>query len=149
MSIDCRKLDANGLKIGGYSIDVPFEYCPPAYLLLISDIEFQSLPNYQDYSGSQTCLETLSGYKWDISFTQNYPCGNGFQLVQPVEFFTHFNVKPAYVEHPSFSNFQEVFVMSQEQIDLFVLNFDTIAFFFVAFTLMAAFIKGFNTGMNS
>lgn len=113
----CHK-NYNGNAIYASSVGIPIEYCPPDHLIKMSEIEYESLPNYLDNVAVTTCYDTAI-YSPKIIEGSSYPCADPNDVLgfKPVEFFTAFNIKPGYVEHPSFSNFEEYFVMSQEQID--------------------------------
>ena len=126
-------------------LNISYEFCPPNRTLMMDNFEITALDNYQDYTGTTDCAVYYNyGRYVEVTNDHSFPCDSGLVFINPVEFFSYFDEHTAgYAIEPG------VFVMTQEQIDIFVNNFDTIGFFFVAFTLVAAFIKGFNTGLNS
>lgn len=142
----CAELRTNNFF---YHNPADINYCQPNFHIVFYRSELENLPLFSSYSGTILCASDGGASVSQYQPSESYPCVSGKIGLKPVEYFLHFDIKPAYVEHSEFAEFEEYFVMSQEQIDVFVLNFDTIAFFFVAFTMMAAFVKGFNTGMNS
>jgi hypothetical protein len=93
---------------------IPLTFCPPdTHILMMSNDDFSSYSDYENYSGSVYCMS--SGGSWtDLSLNsgETFPCSADRVVVDPVEFMTFFEIEAGYGIIP------EVFVMTQDQIDL-------------------------------
>jgi len=141
MPICAREFNSNTVFNLQY---VTYLYCPPEHNIVLSAYDVQSEYFLNNYTGSVECATLINASHYEHSgiFSTSCPNSDDGYILDPVEFFQGFDVKPGYVDHPSFTSFEEYFVMSQEQID-FILTA------MLVMTMCVAFCLGFSANESS
>lgn len=121
---------------------VSVNYCEPTHWITLNVSDFSYLKDSASYTGEFKCFDEYGG-SYDVqSVNVTFPCTSDYISVKPVEYFSYFKIKPGYVEHPSFSSYEEYFVMSQEQIDLILVSL-------LVLTCCIAWCMGFSANEGS
>ncbi len=135
----CGYLDPYSPRYINTQVDI--NYCPPDKRIIFTSDEFVLLSNNENYAGDVEC-GYISGNRMYPVNGEAFPCASGALSLSPVEYFEFFQVKSGYVEHPSFTSFEEYFVMSQEQIDFILTSM-------LVMTMCVAFCLGFSANESS